>query len=67
MIELAFMTCLLMEPSECQDRQMFFYDVSVMACVLGAQPVLAKWVQQHPGWHVARWKCRAVQSTESDA
>jgi len=66
MIELVFLTCLLSQPSECREREMIFYDVTMMSCMIGAQPELAKWAYEHPDWQITRWKCSMVQSVEAD-
>lgn len=60
MIELVFTACLLAAPDRCEERALQYVDIrSPMACVMGAQPELAKWVEAHPKWRVARWACRA--------
>lgn len=66
MIELVFVACLLFEPSECRERELIFYDVSLMACMMGAQPVLAKWAYDNPDWQVTRWMCRTLRSAETE-
>ncbi|MGK7651966.1 hypothetical protein ACSQ76_05970 [Roseovarius sp. B08] len=67
MVELVFLTCRLFDPSECLERELLFYDVSLMACMMGAQPVMAKWASENPVWQVYSWKCRTVQSAEVKA
>lgn len=67
MIELFFVTCLSMSPTDCRDRSMLFTDITPMTCMMGAQPELAKWANEHPNWQVARWKCQTVRSAEIEA
>lgn len=40
---------------------MQFSDVSLMACTLGAQPHLAQWINEHPGWQIQRWTCQPLE------
>jgi hypothetical protein len=35
-----------------------------MACMMGAQPQLARWVSEHPNWRIAEWTCRPVEARE---
>lgn len=60
MIELVFVVCLQSEPQICEERAMMFVDVTPMACMMGAQPQLAKWANEHPKWKVSGWKCGAI-------
>lgn len=60
MIELLFVACLSASPTTCESKAMQFTDISAMTCLMGAQPVLAKWAQEHPAWQVERWSCQAV-------
>lgn len=61
MIELVFVVCLSASPTSCEDRAMQFSDVSLMACTLGAQPHLAQWINEHPGWQIQRWTCQPLE------
>ncbi|WP_417211227.1 hypothetical protein [Antarctobacter sp.] len=70
MIELLFVTCIAAatpQSESCRERSLVFTDVTPMMCLLGAQPQLAKWVQDHPGQRVKSWKCKAVSFAERDA
>ncbi|TNC69827.1 hypothetical protein [Rubellimicrobium roseum] len=62
MIELAFVVCLGTEPMRCEQKAMQFADVSLMACLMGAQPQLAEWLNDHPGWEVRRWTCQPLEA-----
>ncbi|WP_245841024.1 hypothetical protein [Puniceibacterium sediminis] len=46
---------------------MLFTDITPMTCMMGAQPELAKWANEHPNWQVARWKCQMLRSAEVEA
>lgn len=60
MTELFFLVCLAASPDVCEERALQYLDVSLGACVMQAQPQLARWSEEHPGWAVRRWSCRAV-------
>ena len=68
MIELVFVACLSTSPDVCRERNLTFMEsITPMACLLRAQPELARWTETHPKWRVARWKCQDVsrRSTET--
>lgn len=67
MIELIFVTCLYAVPGDCRERSLVYLDRSPRACVMAAQPELARWSETHPRWRIARWRCAPVTPTESDA
>lgn len=60
MIELAFVVCLSAQPTTCENRAMQFTDLSVTTCTQGAQPQLAQWASEHPGWLIRRWTCQPL-------
>ncbi|MFZ5964433.1 hypothetical protein ACOXXX_15920 [Thalassococcus sp. BH17M4-6] len=66
MIELLFVACLSTAPTECRERSLLFTGITPGQCAMGAQPELAKWVNAHPNWQIARWKCQQVQTAERD-
>ncbi|WP_226628734.1 hypothetical protein [Alloyangia pacifica] len=67
MIELLFVACLSSAPDQCQQRSLLYTDVTHMACMMGAQPELARWVEEHPNYTVSNWKCREVGEGEIEA
>ena len=64
MIELLIKACVLSmhisspEP-ECRDFSLLFdqHDVSLMTCMMQAQPIIAQWKESHHKWDVRRWQC----------
>lgn len=65
MIELVFVACLMASPQECEKKHLVFAEnMSPMACLMGAQPELAKWRNQHPKWRVGKWQCRQIRVAE---
>ncbi|WP_421904238.1 hypothetical protein [Mameliella sp.] len=70
MIELLFVACLAGAPDApggCQEKSLLFTDVTPMTCMMGAQPVLAKWVETHPGFAIRSWTCKTVNPAEREA
>lgn len=59
MIELAFTVCALLSPYNCVARTLNYeaQQVSLQECILYGQVELSKWVSEHPGWRVERWRC----------
>ncbi len=57
MIELLFVACLRGEPATCENRTLQFADLSLMTCMMAAQPELARWQQEHPIWMIKHWTC----------
>ena len=66
MIELLFVACLATSPQECRENSLVFTDVTPMACLMGAQPQLAKWVNAHPNYTIRSWRCKTVNTAEID-
>ncbi len=67
MIELLFVACLASAPDQCENKALQFSDITPRACMMGAQPQLAQWSNQHPKWIIKGWKCEAVNFAERDA
>lgn len=63
MIELAFVVCLRTMPDQCEERRLSYLpDISLMTCMMQAQPQLAQWSEAHPNLTVARWTCQSADS-----
>ncbi len=58
MTELFFVVCLATSPDVCEDQSLQYLNVSPRVCTMQAQPQLARWADEHPGWRVRRWTCR---------
>ena len=67
MIELVFIACLSASPVDCEERSLLYTDLAPLACVMGAQPELARWVQTHPRWRIHSWRCATLQNFQKDA
>jgi hypothetical protein len=59
MIELVFVVCLRTMPHLCEERSLAYVeDVSLMSCMMQAQPHLAQWSATNPNLQVTRWSCQ---------
>ncbi|WP_300444453.1 hypothetical protein [uncultured Mameliella sp.] len=70
MIELLFVVCISGEVGSsqvCEEKSLLFTDVTPMTCMMGAQPVLAKWIESHPAFTIRSWMCKPVSFIERDA
>ncbi len=58
-IELVLTVCALTNPAACEERHLMFSteNVSIVGCMMQAQPFIAQWTGEHPGVHVSRWRC----------
>ncbi len=59
MIELVLSICLIAEPHKCKDVRLSFAEqsVSTHSCLMNGQIEIAKWMDGHPTWQVAKWSC----------
>lgn len=64
MVELIFFVCLSTDPTACDRKALQFADTTLMTCMMGAQPILAQWTNEHPGWGVRRWACAPAGSDQ---
>ncbi|HEX5998805.1 MAG TPA: hypothetical protein VFZ16_05330 [Hyphomicrobiaceae bacterium] len=65
MIAIVLSICLVSDPGICQEQSIhIFREMSPMACAMTAPPHIAKWNDEHPEWHVERWRCRAAGGQE---
>ena len=51
--------CMLASPTMCREERV---EQSVeerppISCIVEGQSTVAVWSQQHPAWHVDKWKC----------
>jgi hypothetical protein len=58
MIELVFIVCLAITPTECEERRIAYLpEIGLMSCMMQAQQNLAQWQTTHPRLIVSRWTC----------
>jgi len=61
-IELLVAVCLVSNPATCKDVSLIYAAEALtpMQCVLRAEPEIAKWIGEHPGWQTKRFSCRTA-------
>lgn len=59
MFELVFSACFILNVSTCKDVHLTYggQRVSLMQCALYGQSEMAKWVAEHPGYRVMKFRC----------
>jgi hypothetical protein len=66
MLSLIFTTCLLADSSHCAKRSSPIYDqISPAQCMMVAQPELALWSDEHPGWFIKDWRCEYIRDAKA--
>ena len=53
MIELLLAVCLIDNPATCKNVSLTY-----SARMMRAEPEIAKWITEHPGWQTRRFTCR---------
>ena len=73
MLELIVLSvCTLLTPTQCKDVHLqaaseFGASLQVpFNCVKQGQLEGQKWIEQHPGWRVERWKCPPAERMEAN-
>jgi len=57
-IAILFTVCLVGDPGTCRDHKITLTPgVTLTQCMMNAPPHIAQWSEEHPGWHVERWRC----------
>lgn len=68
MLYIVLTACLVSSPEECGERYIPVYaDVSLMACMMGAQAEIALWKETHAELNVSRWQCKAGETIAAAA
>lgn len=66
-VELVFVVCLTSESGACrEERHLFAEPATVMGCLVGAQPFMASWTEQNPGWAVSTWRCGVIDPRSAE-
>jgi hypothetical protein len=64
--QIVFSVCTLLAPTQCKDVYLQIaseFGASLQLpfnCARQGQIEGQKWIQQHPGWRIERWKCPAA-------
>jgi hypothetical protein len=65
MIAIVISACLVSDPNVCKDYRIpLSLDVNPRRCMMDAQPHFASWANQHPGWHIVRWRCASGEEQD---
>ena len=61
-IELLLAVCLIDNPATCKNVSLTYLAEALtpMQCMMRAEPEIAKWITDHPGWRTRRFTCRAA-------
>ena len=59
MFGLYFIACRLAAPDTCEPGRVMLDVDGPRACLEVAQPELARWIEGHPGFRIAIWRCGA--------
>lgn len=59
MIELVVAVCMIDQPSHCRDVYLNFEaeNVTPQQCMMYGQMEMAKWIGDHPGYRIMKWRC----------
>jgi hypothetical protein len=67
-VELVLVYCLIGDPVKCvEQRPMFEQPLSAMACMVTAQQTASHYVDEHPQWRLATWRCERDQPKQRPA
>jgi hypothetical protein len=60
--------CLLASPTTCKEERVrqSMEERPPLSCVVEGQSTVAIWQQQHPAWHVSKWKCVPKSRLDTD-
>ena len=68
MIELVLVYCLSASPNTCLERrQPLVPPVNMMSCTIGAQTAAQEYLEAHPRYHLASWRCEMDKPREDPA
>ena len=57
-IAILLTVCLIGDPGTCRDYKITLTPgVTLTQCLMNAPPHIARWSEEHPGWHIERWQC----------
>ena len=58
MMTLILVVCLSSTPNVCREERPPIDAVSPMACMVQGQQIAAEWLEEHPKWQLAAWRCQ---------
>lgn len=57
MTVLILLTCLVADPSQCEERAVPLSDATMNQCMMGAQDIAKTWQKANETWHVVEFRC----------
>jgi hypothetical protein len=64
--EVILTICMVSNQLSCAEKRFpFDSDGSPIQCAM-AQPAIAAWIGDHPGWFVRRWSCESADRRKQD-
>jgi hypothetical protein len=58
MVQIVFVFCMLASPAQCQEQRIPGVEVaSINECMTNGQSIAIRWLEDHPKWMLARWRC----------
>jgi hypothetical protein len=68
MFEVVFVACLLAAPDACEERSLAYVGrTDMFRCMVVAPQYLADWIEAHPAYRIARWRCQDAGRREIEA
>ena len=62
MFELVFVACMIAAPDACEERSLVYLGrPDPFSCMVVAPQYLAAWVEEHPSFKIASWRCRDAE------
>jgi hypothetical protein len=60
MLDLVLTICLFAAPMECRKERMP-WEGPMVSCAINGQFAASEWLNAHPKWRLARWRCRPAE------
>jgi hypothetical protein len=68
LVQLVLIYCLTTNPAACIEKRPLIEDFGgFSACMVAAQPIAAEFVNEHPAYRLARWRCEIGKPAEKGA
>lgn len=60
--------CMLAAPNVCKEErvQQSVEERTPVSCIVEGQSTVAVWQQEHPAWHINKWKCVPRSRMDND-
>lgn len=68
MIELVLVYCMVADTQRCMERsELVGRNLSPIECIVKAQEVGQEWINGHPQWRLAGWRCERDKPRQTPA